>query len=121
MTERVRIVEKPVVVEVEKIVYKEVEIEKPIQVTVVKEVEKIIHVPTEVIKFVEVEKQIEKIKEVYTNVTNDSIFDVCPFIVKQKHGSQNIAINHFNVMMNFLRGSKTFGESKNLRKLIKKN
>jgi len=62
--------------------------------------------------------KIEKIKEVYTNVTNDSIFDVCPFIVKQKHGSQNIAINHFNVMMNFLRGSKTFGESHNLRKLI---
>lgn len=62
--------------------------------------------------------KIEKIKEVYTNVTNDSIFDVCPFIVKQKHGSQNIAINHFNVMMNFLRGSKTFGESYNLRKLI---
>lgn len=62
--------------------------------------------------------KIKKIKEVYTNVTNESIFDVCPFIVKQKHGSQNIAINHFNVVMNFLRGSKTFGESHNLRKLI---
>lgn len=62
--------------------------------------------------------KIKKIKEVYTNVNNESIFDVCPFIVKQKHGSQNIAINHFNVVMNFLRGSKTFGESHNLRKLI---
>lgn len=63
-------------------------------------------------------QKIEKIKDVYTNVTNDSIFNVCPFVVKQKHGSQNIAINHFTVLLNLLRGSKTFGESFNLRKLI---
>ena len=64
-------------------------------------------------------RKIEKIKEVYTSVTNDSIFDVCPFVVKQKHGSQNIAINHLSVIFNFLRGSKTFGESNNLKNLIK--
>ena len=63
--------------------------------------------------------KIEKIKEVYTSVTNESIFDVCPFLVKQRHGSQNIAINHLSVLFNLLRGSKTFGESHNLRKLIK--
>lgn len=63
-------------------------------------------------------QKIEKIKNVYTSVTNDSIFDVCPFVVKQKHGSQNIAINHISVLFNFLRGSKTFGESHNLKKLI---
>ncbi|MFD0988541.1 patatin family protein [Mariniflexile jejuense] len=63
-------------------------------------------------------QKIDKIKNVYTSVTNDSIFDVCPFVVKQKHGSQNIAINHISVMFNFLRGSKTFGESHNLKKLI---
>ena len=63
-------------------------------------------------------QKIEKIKDVYTNVTNDSVFDVCPFVVKQKHGSQNIAINHISVIFNFLRGSKTFGESHNLKKLI---
>ncbi|MBP0902572.1 patatin family protein [Mariniflexile gromovii] len=65
-------------------------------------------------------KKIEKIKDVYTSVTNESIFDVCPFVVKQKHGSQNIAINHVSVLFNLLRGSKTFGESYNLRNLIKK-
>ena len=43
---------------------------------------------------------------------------MCPFVVKQKHGSQNIAINHLSVLFNFLRGSKTFGESHNLKKLI---
>ncbi len=64
-------------------------------------------------------QKIEKIKNVYTNVTNDSIFNVCPFVVKQKHGSQNIAINHLTVLFNMLRGSKTFGESLNLKNLIK--
>lgn len=65
-------------------------------------------------------QKIEKIKNVYTNVTNNSIFNVCPFVVKQKHGNQNIAINHLAVLFNFLRGSKTFGESYNLRNLIRK-
>ncbi|WP_370479671.1 patatin-like phospholipase family protein [Tamlana flava] len=62
--------------------------------------------------------KIEKIKSVYTSVNNDSIFNVCPFIVKKRHGTQNIAINHLNVIRNFLRGSKTFGESFSLRHLI---
>ncbi|MEL0456157.1 patatin-like phospholipase family protein [Flavobacteriaceae bacterium SZ-1-7] len=62
--------------------------------------------------------KIEKIKSIYTSVNNDSIFNVCPFIVKKRHGTQNIAINHLNVIRNFLRGSKTFGESFSLRHLI---
>ena len=63
--------------------------------------------------------KIEKIKRVYTNVDNSNIFNVCPFIVKEKHGTQNIAINHLNVLLNFIKGSKTFGESYNLRALKK--
>jgi NTE family protein len=62
--------------------------------------------------------EIEKIKSVYTNVNNNSIFNVCPFTIKEKHGTQNIGINHFNVVLNFLKGRKTFGESYNLKKLI---
>lgn len=65
-------------------------------------------------------KKIEKIKTVYTNVSNKDIFNVCPFTVKRKNGSQNIGINHFNVLLNFIKGSKTFGESHNLKKLIKR-
>lgn len=64
-------------------------------------------------------KKIEKIKSVYTSVNNDSIFNVCPFVIKKKHGTQNIGINHLNVVLNFIKGSKTFGESQNLRRLIK--
>ena len=63
--------------------------------------------------------KIDKIKSVYTNVNNESIFNVCPFTIKLKHGTQNIGINHLNVLLNFLRGSKTFGESQNLKTLIK--
>ncbi|MGB5370270.1 MAG: patatin-like phospholipase family protein [Flavobacteriaceae bacterium] len=64
-------------------------------------------------------KKISKIKEVYTSVNQDSIFSNCPFIIQQKHGVDSIAINHWNVFKNFYRGSKTFGESHNLLKLIR--
>lgn len=65
-------------------------------------------------------RKIEKIKSVYTNVNNDSIFSVCPFVIKKRHGTQNIAIRHLAVILNFIKGSKTFGESYNLKRLIRK-
>lgn len=64
-------------------------------------------------------KKIDKIKTVYTNVTQSSIFNVCPFVIKRKRGIQTIGIHHFNVMRSILKGSKTFGESLNLKKLIR--
>lgn len=64
-------------------------------------------------------QKIEKIKEVYTSVNQDSIFSNCPFIIQKKHGVESIGIDHWNVMKNFYRGSKTFGESHNLLKLIR--
>jgi predicted patatin/cPLA2 family phospholipase len=64
--------------------------------------------------------KIQKIKEVYTSVTQNDIFSNCPFSIKRdKWGESQIGINHFNVLRNFLRGGKTFGESQNLRNLIK--
>ncbi|WP_213520056.1 patatin-like phospholipase family protein [Nonlabens sp.] len=63
--------------------------------------------------------KIAEIKDVYTNVNQSSIFNRRPFLVKRdKFGQDQISINHFKVLRNFFRGSKTFGESKNLRKLI---
>lgn len=63
---------------------------------------------------------IEKIKSVYTSVTQESIFSHQPFVVKRdRWGGKEIGINHFNVLISFLRRSKTFGESHNLRKLIR--
>jgi len=63
--------------------------------------------------------KIHKIKEIYTSVNQSSIFSNCPFnIKKDPWGEEQIGINHWKVLRNFLRGSKTFGESRNLRELI---
>jgi predicted patatin/cPLA2 family phospholipase len=62
----------------------------------------------------------EKIRQVYTSVNQESIFNNRPFNIKKRHGYDQISINHFNVLCNFLKGKKTFGESQNLRKLIRK-
>ncbi|GAA3559627.1 patatin-like phospholipase family protein [Snuella lapsa] len=64
-------------------------------------------------------KKVNKIKTVYTSVTQDSIFSSCPFLIKKKKGIETIRINHFNVLRNILSGSKTFGESYHLKELIK--
>ena len=64
-------------------------------------------------------KKVKKIKDVYTNVNQRSIFNSCPFLIKRKGGVETIRINHFNVLRNLLSGSKTFGQSLNLRTLIK--
>jgi len=64
--------------------------------------------------------KVAKIKEVYTSVNQHSIFNRRPFrVTKTKYGGKEISIDHVNVLRNFFRGSKTFGESYNLRKLIR--
>lgn len=64
---------------------------------------------------------VEKVKEVYTSVNQHSIFNSCPFVIKNdKYGGAQIAINHMEVLKNFIKGKKTFGESQNLRTLIEK-
>lgn len=64
--------------------------------------------------------KVKKIKRIYTSVDQNSIFSNCPFKVKKKHGVEHITINHFNVLKSFFKGSKTFGDSSNLRKLVEK-
>jgi len=65
--------------------------------------------------------KLDKIKEIYSNVNQSTIFSNCPFVVKKKHGIDEISINHWNVLKNFLQGKKTFGESENLRNLIRES
>ncbi|KAF2338275.1 patatin-like phospholipase family protein [Flavobacterium tistrianum] len=64
---------------------------------------------------------IKKIHSVYTNVTMSSIFNICPFVVKTKDGVDIVTINHFNVLRQFFKGKRTFGESKGLKKYIQNN
>lgn len=64
---------------------------------------------------------VDELKELYTSVDQKAIFSNSPFKVKSVHGEKVITIRHRNTFWNFLNGRKTFGESKNLRKLISKN
>ena len=64
---------------------------------------------------------IDELKTLYTSVDQKTIFSNSPFKVKNVHGTKVISIRHLNTLWNFLNGRKTFGESKNLRKLIQNN
>ena len=61
-----------------------------------------------------------ELKAIYTTISQRKIFSNNPFVVKTIHGEKVVSINHLNTVWNFINGRKTFGESKNLRKLIKK-
>lgn len=65
--------------------------------------------------------KVDKIRSIYTNVSMDKIFDINPFVVKQKDHINSVSINHFNVFLQFIKGRRTFGESHRLLKYIRKN
>ena len=46
---------------------------------------------------------IDKIHRIYTNVNMSKIFNVNPFVVKKKNGIEVVSINHFNVLLQFLK------------------
>jgi predicted patatin/cPLA2 family phospholipase len=64
---------------------------------------------------------IDELKHLYSNVNQRTIFNINPFKIKKVAGEKVVSINHFNTLRNFFRGKKTFGESKNLLRLIQKN
>ncbi|MCF6132430.1 patatin-like phospholipase family protein [Flavobacterium wongokense] len=63
--------------------------------------------------------KVDKIYGAYTNVDMGKIFDINPFVVKHKNDVDVVTINHFNVLLQFLKGRRTFGESKKLHNYIK--
>jgi len=65
--------------------------------------------------------RVEKAYEMYTNVTQRKIFSNNPFIVRKKGDKEYVAINYMNVLWQLLKRKRTFGESKNLRKQIRKH
>ncbi len=58
-------------------------------------------------------KEMDRLKEAYTNVTNENIFSVDPFTKKGK-------INIFNAACRIIKGKTSLGESGGLEKMIKK-
>lgn len=49
---------------------------------------------------------VDKIKEIYTSVNQNSIFSNCPFKIKKRFGEDTIEIHHLNVIRNFLKLSQ---------------
>ena len=64
---------------------------------------------------------IQKVYDIYTNVNQRKIFSVNPFVVKKKDGREYVTINYLNTVWQFIRSRRTFGESKALRRNIRKN
>lgn len=66
--------------------------------------------------------EVTKIYNIYSNVNMRSIFDISPFVVKNKNTPhETVSINHLNVFKQFLKGKRTFGESHKLLNYIKEN
>lgn len=65
--------------------------------------------------------EVQKIKSIYTNVKASDIFNVNPFLVKRKGNREYVNIRHWNVIWQMMRGKRTFGESKTLRKNISRS
>lgn len=65
-------------------------------------------------------KKIDRLQKIYASIKQSSIFSNNPFFIKKIHGVKVIGIKHISTIWNFLNGRKTFGESKNLRKFIRK-
>lgn len=63
--------------------------------------------------------EIEKLHQIFTTVTQSDIFNVNPFIIQKRKNVYETRINHFGILRMFLKGKKTFGESLNLRDLIR--
>jgi len=65
--------------------------------------------------------KIDKLKSIYTNVSQSDVYSTCPFRTKRdKHGNKVTSINHFNTLKMFLKRKKTFGEHLALRKTIER-
>jgi len=63
--------------------------------------------------------KIEALYNVFTSISQSDIFNVNPFVIHKENGIYKTKINHLGTIKMFLEGKKTFGESHNLRNLIK--
>ncbi|WP_242093335.1 patatin-like phospholipase family protein [Aestuariivivens sediminicola] len=65
--------------------------------------------------------KIEKLYHIYTNVQQHNIFSVNPFIIRKKGKREFVSIDFINTLWQFIKMKRTFGESKSLRRHIRKN
>ncbi|WP_341216364.1 patatin-like phospholipase family protein [uncultured Wocania sp.] len=65
--------------------------------------------------------KIDKIHQVFTNVNQSNIFSVNPFVIRKKGNREFVSIDFINTLWQFIKMKRTFGESKALRRHIKKH
>ncbi|NJB70062.1 putative patatin/cPLA2 family phospholipase [Saonia flava] len=64
---------------------------------------------------------IDKLYDLYTNVTQRKIFSLNPFVVRKKGDREYVSINFLTTFLQFVKKKRTFGESKTLRRTISRN
>ncbi|WP_025743206.1 patatin-like phospholipase family protein [Aquimarina pacifica] len=64
---------------------------------------------------------LDKVYNIYTNVSQNTIFSINPFIIRKKGTREFVSVNFFSSLVQFIKRRRTFGESKNLRRSIRKN
>lgn len=64
---------------------------------------------------------IKKLYTIYTNVKQKHIFSVSPFVQRKKGRREFVSINFINSIWQFIKMKRTFGESKALKRNIRRN
>lgn len=65
--------------------------------------------------------KIDEIHNVFTNVKQSNIFSVNPFRTHKKGDREYVSINFLNSLWQFIKRKRTFGESKALKRYLKKH
>lgn len=65
--------------------------------------------------------KVDKLYDLYTNVTQRKIFSLNPFVVRKKGDREFVSINFMTTFLQFIKQRRTFGESKSLRRTIRRN
>ncbi|WP_411768472.1 patatin family protein [Winogradskyella sp. A3E31] len=65
--------------------------------------------------------EIGKLYDIFTNVQQHDIFSVSPFVQRKKGNREFVSIDFVNSLWQFIRRKRTFGESKALKRNIRKN
>ncbi|MFI0428964.1 patatin family protein [Mariniflexile sp. HMF6888] len=65
--------------------------------------------------------KIDKIYDVFTDVKQSNIFSVNPFRTRKKGDREYVSINFINSLWQFIKMKRTFGESKALKRYLKKH
>ncbi|WMI70205.1 patatin family protein [Mangrovimonas sp. YM274] len=65
--------------------------------------------------------KIDKLYNLFTNVQQHDIFSISPFVQRKKGDREFVSIDFVNSLWQFIKMKRTFGESKSLKRLIRKN